>query len=722
MKRFFSVLLALVAFAFQLNAQNYVSTSPANRNVILEEFTGRNCGFCPDGHRIANEITANNPGRFWAINIHAGSFAPTSYPNLNTEDGSIICNQGFNCSSFPSGVVNRATAGAIDRNQWTSAANTQMDQQAEMNMAGFYNINESTRVATITLEVYYTGNSTATTNYLTIAMIQDSIIGTQAGMDYNPSQIIGGCYYHMHVLRDIITPTWGDPITPTTQGTLITRTYTYTVPETIGSPNGVAVDLNNIHFLAWVSQQYQGVPTRPILNACEIEAVPAGQYYLEASSNPSIGGTVTGAGWYYGGSSVTVTATAAAGYTFNNWTENGIQVSTNPSYTFNLNSNRSLTANFTQDTYTISVSASPANSGNVTGDGQFVYGESCTVSAIPNTGFVFVNWTENGTQVSTNANYTFSVSANRNLVANFTQGTYTITTTSNPATGGNTTGGGQYAYGESCTVVATANDGYAFDCWKQGSTVVSSVASYTFTVNSSCTLAAYFNAVTCTVSVVADPAEGGTVTGGGTFNQGQTCVVSASANSGYSFEGWKEDGEIVSTDNFYLFTVTHNCTMTASFVSSSCEITAVANPVAGATITGAGTFAVGETVTLTAVPNTDYTFVNWTENGNVVSEEAVYTFTANGNRNLIANLEYYDAVAENGEIALYPNPTNGNITIQAQNMNRITVVSVLGQVVYDAEIDGSEYHINMAQFNAGVYMVRIATENGVSTQRVTVVK
>ena len=80
------------------------------------------------------------------------------------------------------------------------------------------------------------------------------------------------------------------------------------------------------------------------------------------------------------------------------------------------------------------------------------------------------------------------------------------------------------------------------------------------------------------------------------------------------------------------------------------------------------------------------------------------------------------SVAENGEVALYPNPTNGNITIQAQNMNRITVVSVLGQVVYDAEIEGDSYIMNMAQFNAGVYMVRIATENGVSTQRVTVVK
>ena len=80
------------------------------------------------------------------------------------------------------------------------------------------------------------------------------------------------------------------------------------------------------------------------------------------------------------------------------------------------------------------------------------------------------------------------------------------------------------------------------------------------------------------------------------------------------------------------------------------------------------------------------------------------------------------SVSENGEISLYPNPTNGNITINAQNMNRITVVSVLGQVVYDAEVEGEQQIINMAQFNAGVYMVRIATENGVSTQRVTVVK
>ena len=84
MKKITLFLLTVLAFTFSLKAQQYVSTEPSNRNVILEEFTGRGCGYCPDGHRIANEIMANNPGRVWAINIHAGGYAYTSYPNMIT--------------------------------------------------------------------------------------------------------------------------------------------------------------------------------------------------------------------------------------------------------------------------------------------------------------------------------------------------------------------------------------------------------------------------------------------------------------------------------------------------------------------------------------------------------------------------------------------------------------------------------------------------------------
>lgn len=285
MKRFSFALLALLAFSFSLKAQMYVSTTQARRNVILEEFTGRNCQFCPDGHAIANQITANNPGRFWAVNVHGGSYAPTTYPNFNTTDGAAILN-GFLVDGFPAGVINRSTPEAQSRSAWTALASQEMSQIAECNVAGVAIVNPLTRLATITVEVYYTGNSTVNENYLTVVMLQDSILGSQSGAStWNPDQMIGNQYVHMHILREVISNTWGDAISPTTQGTLITRTFEYQIPETIGSPNGVAVDLNNINFLAWVSErsqtydyQYEGhtysfTATRPILNACELEFI-----------------------------------------------------------------------------------------------------------------------------------------------------------------------------------------------------------------------------------------------------------------------------------------------------------------------------------------------------------------------------------------------------------------------------------------------------------------
>ena len=271
MKKFTIALIALLSMTFMTKAQQYVSTEPANRNVILEEFTGRNCGYCTDGHRIANQIMAANPGRVWAINVHTGGYAPTSYPNFNTTASATIIS-GFSVSGYPSGVVNRTTSNALDRGQWSGQASQQLNQAAECNVAGIARINPDTRTATITVEVYYTGNSTVGENYLTVAMLQDSILGSQSDYgNYNPTQWLNGQYVHMHVLRDIITPTWGEAISPTTAGTLITKTYEYQIPEVIGNPNGVDVVLDHTIFLAWVSEQYQGTATRPILTACELE-------------------------------------------------------------------------------------------------------------------------------------------------------------------------------------------------------------------------------------------------------------------------------------------------------------------------------------------------------------------------------------------------------------------------------------------------------------------
>ncbi len=267
---------ALLACFMQVNAQDFVSTEPQNKNVLIEEFTGRNCGWCPDGHVIANQICHDNPGRVWAMNIHAGGFSPNSFPNLNTTDGAAICN-GFAVTGFPAGVVNRSTATSIDRGQWAAKTNQEMGFAAPCNIGGQAVVNAASRIAMITVEVYYTGNSAEATNYLTVAMLQDSIWGSQEGGYMNPEQYVGGNYCHMHILRDIITPTWGEEITTTTAGTLVKREYVYEIPETIGTPNGVEVDLDNITFLAYVSEKQQGATTRPILNVNELTTLQGSQ-------------------------------------------------------------------------------------------------------------------------------------------------------------------------------------------------------------------------------------------------------------------------------------------------------------------------------------------------------------------------------------------------------------------------------------------------------------
>ncbi|GAB6119241.1 hypothetical protein JCM30204_03890 [Dysgonomonas termitidis] len=143
-------------------------------------------------------------------------------------------------------------------------------------------------------------------------------------------------------------------------------------------------------------------------------------YSIGTSSSPSSGGTTSGSGSYTQGTSCTVRATANTGYDFVNWTENSSVVSTNAGYTFTVSAVRNLVANFKLKSYTVSVSANPSAYGMVSGGGNYNHGASRTVMATAKTGYSFANWTENGSVVSTNASYTFTVSAARNLVANFT--------------------------------------------------------------------------------------------------------------------------------------------------------------------------------------------------------------------------------------------------------------------------------------------------------------
>jgi hypothetical protein len=144
----------------------------------------------------------------------------------------------------------------------------------------------------------------------------------------------------------------------------------------------------------------------------------------------------------------------------------------------------------------LTVTASPAAGGTVTGAGLFAQGSSVTVTATPAVGFTFVNWTSGGTAVSVTPSYTFNMAGNMALVANFVPiVTFTVATSSNPAAGGTTTGAGSFNSGSSVTVTATPNAGFNFTSWTEGGVVVSTNASYTFNILANRTLAANFAAI-----------------------------------------------------------------------------------------------------------------------------------------------------------------------------------------------------------------------------------
>ncbi len=144
-------------------------------------------------------------------------------------------------------------------------------------------------------------------------------------------------------------------------------------------------------------------------------------FLISTSSNPPEGGSTTGGGSYTYNQTATVSAYLSTGWIFDNWTENGSVVSTSSNYSFNVLTNRNLVANFTPDSYQIQTFENPFNAGFTTGGGNYLYGHVATVEAIPYPNWEFTTWTENGDVVWNYPTYSFTVTDNRNLTANFQQ-------------------------------------------------------------------------------------------------------------------------------------------------------------------------------------------------------------------------------------------------------------------------------------------------------------
>lgn len=287
----------------------------------------------------------------------------------------------------------------------------------------------------------------------------------------------------------------------------------------------------------------------------------------------------------------------------------------------------------------VNLTASPAIGGVLSGAGTFALNSSVAITAVPNAGYTFTSWTENGQVVSNSSSYQFTITGNRNLTANFTvipPGNFAVNLSSSPAAGGTTTGSGAYAIGTSVTVVATANAGYTFVNWTENGNAVSASSSYQFTIIANRTLVANYRAIPAAqfaVTLTSSPVAGGTTDGEGSYPSGTSVTITSATNPGYTFTNWtdKTTGLPVSTSPSYTFALAGNRAFVANFTLNTYTLTVTAINGTVTKTPNLANYSPGTMVTLTAVPNAGYSFTGWSVDATGSTNPLTISMTSNKN-------------------------------------------------------------------------------------------
>lgn len=263
-------------------------------------------------------------------------------------------------------------------------------------------------------------------------------------------------------------------------------------------------------------------------------------YIVTLSSNPVEGGSTSGGGLFNDDDEVTVVATSITGYSFSSWTEGSNIVSTNSNYTFAVTSNRELVANFTIDTYSLIVTSSNGSVTWIPNQTTFNAGTTVllTASAIP--GYIFTGW--GGDATGTANPLTVTMNSNKNITANFTAippDTYTLDVTAINGSVSKNPNSPTYNAGATVLLTATPNTGYTFTSWSGDAT--GSNNPLTVIMNEDKVIVANFSIITFTLTVIS---VNGTVLKNPEqieYNFGENVELTATANSGFTFDSWSGD-------------------------------------------------------------------------------------------------------------------------------------------------------------------------------------
>ena len=372
--------------------------------------------------------------------------------------------------------------------------------------------------------------------------------------------------------------------------------------------------------------------------------------------------------------------------------------------------------------YQITALANPGQGGIITGAGFYANGATCTLTATPYETYEFVSWTHDGNVISTDPTYSFIVTEDAEYQAHFELRMHTVTTEVDPEGSGFVSPGGTFVHGSVCNLTASSNYGYSFQYWTVNDVQVSTQFSYSFVVTEDAVCVAHYDELpSFTILASASPAEGGVVTGGGNYYINQTCSLSATPKAGYQFLHWTRNGNVIPNGVSFSFSVSQDVEYVAYFELKSYQVNANVYPLESGEISGTGTYTYGATATLSVMPNENYHFVRWTDNGVEVANTPDYTFVVTGNRQLVAHLEYIESINEqkSSDVMLYPNPVHDMLTIESDEpVLQYELYNMTGALVARVkECFGQHLELDVKTLPAGSYLLRLTTDTSVVTRR-----
>ena len=204
------------------------------------------------------------------------------------------------------------------------------------------------------------------------------------------------------------------------------------------------------------------------------------------------------------------------------------------------------------ETVQVTLLPSDPTMGKTVGSASYVVGDTITIKAIPNNGYLFEQWSDGVTEPTR----TLIVEQAIELTAHFTPKMYQVTLVCNDEQMGSVTGEGYYAYRSNATIIATPAEGYVFQKWSDENTDMV----HNIYVTSDTVITAYFSELKYQITVLADDRLG-SVTGGGWYNIGDTVTLTATPEYGCTFIKWADDV----LDNPRTIVVTQDQTFTALF-------------------------------------------------------------------------------------------------------------------------------------------------------------